>query len=281
MGAVVSATKILRFLQSHRSPATVSQIAKELNLNLSTTFNMLCTLVDEDFVAFDPRGKSYTLSLGVVGLARGALEQSLELRTVEPLLRTFAHRHSVMACVSRRISRDRSLLVAVAESDAPIRLHGRVGTPSPLLLGAAGRIFAAYSDLSESEMLERFTRLHLARSLDFDTFKTQVAEARQTGWAIDDGFYYPGTISVAAPVFDRDRGVTLVCSAIMLNGQFDPKRVTTVARELMELALSAGAPSPDSQPQPEAVPPTEDIGQPVAERALRKPRSQTRSKQPA
>lgn len=241
VGAVVNASQILRFLQATRSPATATQISRDLKMNPSTCFNILRTLIDEDFVDFDNAGKTYTLSLGVVALARGALEQNAGLRTLQPKLQELTLKHGILSVISRRISKDRSVLVAVAESDAPIRIHGRPGTSSPLLLGATGRVYAAYSHFSEAELEERFSQLRLARPLDFQTFLSQVAEVRQTGWAIDDGYYYPGTVSLAAPVFNADGTVTLCCSTILFNGQYDPKRLMSIAMELVDICKSGSS----------------------------------------
>src|SRR6516225_3190540 len=239
VGAVVSASHVLRYLQSTRGPVTATQIARSLKLNPSTCFNLLRTLIYEDFVEFDEASKTYTLSLGILVLAKGALEQNIELRTLQPKLQDFALRHHVMTAVVRRIGNDRSVLVAVCESDLPIRIHGRAGVRSPLLLGAAGRVFAAYADMPEAEMKSRFKLLRLARHLDFQTFLSQVKEVRDTGWALDDGYYYIGTVSIAAPVFNADGKVALCCSAIMFNGQYDSKKTASMALELIEIARSA------------------------------------------
>lgn len=244
VGAVVSAGKVLRYLRASPAPVTVTQIARQLKLNPSTCFNILRTLTEDDFVRFDEASKAYTLSLGVVALAKGALEQSIELKALQPKIQELAHRHSIMMTVWRCISPDRIMLVAAAESDAPVRIHARMGTRSPLLLGAAGRVFTAFANLDKGAMRERFGQLRLARKLDFATYLEQIDEVRQTGWAIDDGYVYPGTVSVAAPVLDANGGVNFCCSAVMFNGQYDPKRVSAIASELCALGRSLAPVAP-------------------------------------
>lgn len=240
VGAVVSASKVLRYLRSSPTPATVTQITRALGLNPSTCFNILSTLIEEDFVHFDAITKTYTISLGVVALAKGALEQSIELKMLQPRIQQIAHRYSIMMTVWRRTSNDRIMLVAVAESDAPVRIHGRLGTRSPLLLGAGGRVFTAYLGLEREDLRERFDKLRFARALDFETYLEQLEEVRQTGWAIDDGYVYPGTVSVAAPVMEPGGALNFCCSAVMFNGQYDPKRVNAIATELCEIGRSLG-----------------------------------------
>lgn len=248
VGAVLNAGKILRFLRATQGPATVTQITRQLKINPSTCFNILRTLIHEDFVQFDPVAKTYQLSLGIVALAQGALAHSTELHLLQPKIQELAQKHKIMVTVWRKISDDRIMLVAAAESDAPVRIHARAGTRSPLLLGASGRVFTAYAGLDRAALKERFHKLRLSRPLDFETFLGQVDDMRRTGWAIDDGYAYSGTLSVAAPVMEPDgRPINFSCSAIMFNGQYDPQRVMSIADELKRIgttlidAAAAGA----------------------------------------
>lgn len=232
VGAVESASKILQYLRSTANPVTVTQITRELSLNSSTCFNLLATLVKEDFVQFDPYTKTYQIGFGVVALAKGALQHSTELRILRPHLEKIARRHDIMATVWRRIGEDRSMLVSTAESEAPLRIHAAIGTRGPLLLGASGRVFAAFLKLSDADMRERFDELRWIRPLSFETYRREVAETLRTGWAIDDGYYYPGTVSVSAPVYDSSATLNFCCSATMFNGQHDLKRINQIADEL-------------------------------------------------
>ncbi len=249
--AVVSASKVLRYLRDASSPVTVTQISRECGLNLSTCFNILRTLIEEDYVQLDATGKTYTLGFGVVALAKGALDQSIELRALAPLIQEFAHQHNVMVTVWRRLHNDRKMLAALATSDAPVRIQGRLGVRSPLIAGASGIVFAACDRMGSEQLRDRFLQLRFARPLDFDTFQSQVAEAQQSGWAIDDGVVTPGTVSVAAPVWNADGSVTFCCSAVMFNGQYDPRRIATIAEELVTLGRSVlpTAPSPSDAGQ--------------------------------
>ena len=232
VGAVVNAAKILRFLRAAQGPATVTQVARAVRANPSTCFNILRTLTHEDFVQFDDTAKTYQLSLGLVALARGALEHSTELQLLEPRIARLAQEHRMMVAIWRKISEDRIMLVAAAESDAPIRIHARVGARSPSLLGASGRVFTAYSRLPRTTLRERFQRLRLSRPLAFETYLHQLDEVRRTGWALDDGYTYAGTVTVAAPVLEPGGALRYTCAAILFNGQYDRQRLGRIAEEL-------------------------------------------------
>ncbi len=235
VGAVVNASKVLRFLRTNAAPATVTQITRAAAINPSTCFNILRTLIEEDLVHFDATAKTYQLGLGLVALARGSLDHSQELHVLKQRIEDLARRHRVTAAIHRKISDDRIVLVAAAESDAPVRIHARAGTRMPLLLGASGRVIAAHAGLSRAELKQRFSELRLVRPLDFETYLEQLDEARRLGWAIDDGYVFPGTVTCAAPVFGVGGTVEFSCSAILFNGQYDVQRVAAIAADLRQI----------------------------------------------
>ena len=247
VGAVMNAATILRFLRVSQGPATVTQITRAVKINPSTCFNILRTLTQADFVQFDETAKTYQLSLGLVALARGALEHSSALHLLQPRIEHMARTHRMMVTVWRKISDDRIMLVAVAESDAPVRIHARTGTRSPLLLGASGRVFAAYCGLGKAALKERFQQLRLARPLEFEVYLKQLEDVRRMGWALDDGYAYPGTITIAAPVHEPGGALNFTCAAILFNGQYDLQRVAAIAEELKQVGntlIEAAPPAP-------------------------------------
>src|SRR5437868_3167252 len=93
VGAVANAATILRFLRTTNGPATVTQITRAVKIYPSTCFNILRTLIQEDFVQFDATAKTYQLSLGLVALAQGALEHSPELHLLKPRIEAIARKH--------------------------------------------------------------------------------------------------------------------------------------------------------------------------------------------
>ena len=232
VGAVVSASKVLRFLRATQGPCTVTQITRAVQINPSTCFNILRTLIQEDFVQFDARSKTYQLSLGLVALARGALEHSPELHLLKPRIEELSGKYRMMVAIWRRISDERMMLVSAAESDAAVRIHAQIGARSPLLLGASGRVFAAYSGMTRQVLKERFQELRLERPLDFKTYLDQLEQVRRTGWAIDDGHATPGTVTIAVPVHGLGGEVNFACAAILFNGQYDLQRTAAIAEDL-------------------------------------------------
>ena len=103
VGALSSGLAILRYLSRTGAGVGVSQVARDLKLNPSTCFNLLKTLVHEGLAVFDGASKSYALGLGLVELAKGALEQASYTRLVRPHLDAIASKHRVTATLWQRV----------------------------------------------------------------------------------------------------------------------------------------------------------------------------------
>lgn len=72
---LVGGLSVLRYLAAAQTPVGVSRIARDLELNPSTCFNLLKTLVHEGLAVFDETTKTYSVGLGLLALAKGTLER--------------------------------------------------------------------------------------------------------------------------------------------------------------------------------------------------------------
>ena len=235
--SVAAAIRILRHLAACRTPQGVTPLARALSLNTSTCFNILRTLAAGELVRFDPGTKAYALDLGLVDLARAAFTQGEELGRVLPLMRQLALRHGVTVTFWRSAGPDRMVLALVAESDQVMRIRMGVGQRLPLLIGAMGRVAAAYGGLGEAELRRRFDALRWQRAFPFEEFLRQVEETRVRSWAVDDGHYVRGVTTISAPV--REASSLSAVSATMFGAQHGPAMLARIGAELVALAVDA------------------------------------------
>ncbi|MBL6457402.1 IclR family transcriptional regulator [Belnapia sp. T6] len=234
--AVAAAIRILRHLAASRAPLGVTPLARALGLNTSTCFNILHALAQGELVRIDPEAKSYTLDFGLVDLARAAFAQGAKLGQVQPLLRQLALRHGVTVTFWRPAGPDRMVLTQVAESDQVMRIRMGVGQRLPLLIGAMGRVAAAFGGMEAPELRRRFEALRWQRPFSFEEFMRQVEETRQRGWALDEGHYVLGVTTLSAPVMESDQ--LSVVSASMFGVQHGPAMLAQIGEELTALAAN-------------------------------------------
>lgn len=236
VGALVSGLSVLRYLAGSTPPVGVTRIARDLGLHASTCFNLLKTLVHEGLVNFDEPTKTYTIGLGIVELAKGALEQTAYVRMVHPYLQEVAASHAVTATLWHRTSGDRVVLLDRADNDSTIRVHMSIGQRLPMYLAALGRCMAAYSRLSDAELRDKFQALRWDDGPSFEDYLAEVALARETGYAVDAGRYVKGVTTVSAAVLDADQLPIMAISAVGFSGQLDAAEIQAVGEQLKRSA---------------------------------------------
>ena len=228
VGALVSGLAVVRYLAASPSPVGVTRIARELELNASTCFNLLKTLVHEGLVNFDDATKTYTIGLGVVELAKGALEQSSYVRMIQPYLREIAETFRVTATLWHRTRGDRVVLLDRADHEAAVRVHMSIGQRLPMYVAALGRCMAAHSGLSTEDLRGHFEQLRWADGPSFPTYLKEVEQARKLGYAVDNGSYAKGVTTVSAPVLDEAHKAIMAISAVGFYGQLSNAEIKAV-----------------------------------------------------
>lgn len=238
VGAAAGAVRILQHLARSPEPVGLTPLARALGLNVSTCLNLLRTLAEFGLVRANVGAKTYQIGLGVLDLARGILTLGGAAAAVQPMMREIALRHGVTVTLWRRVSTDRMVLTNIVENDRLMRIRMSIGQRLPLLIGAGGRVMAAYAGFDEAELRRRFEELRWHRQPTFEAYLRQIEETRRQGWAMDDGAHVQGTLTVAAPVVDDRGAVNLVCSGTMFGEQHDRVTVFRVAEDLKGLCES-------------------------------------------
>lgn len=238
VGSVASAMRILDLLAESPSALRLKDIAGPLGINTSTCLNILRTLAASGMVAHDVPNKTYGPGLGLVSLARSALSRNERVRIGEPLLRDVARRYGVTAMLWQRTGRDKMILLAVATGEDAWRIQVQVGSRAPILQGSMGRLMITRANLSPEEQRAGFDALKWDRAISFDTFMEQARQARERGWASDEGYFNRSMISISAPVVDRAGNCDAVITAAMFAGQHDEQSRTLIASEIMRAALA-------------------------------------------
>ena len=203
---VVNAIRILRFLSESAAPERAVDIARKLEINPSTCFNILRTLVNEDMVDFSPMSKRYSAGLGLARLVEQFVTQGQKVQMAKPLLENFAARSKVTVTLWRRMGNDRIVIVSSAACPTDVRIDMTEGQRLPILMGASGRLFASQLDLQS------------------DTIKSMF-----------DGYFSIGILAVAAPVYSSSGNIDFTVSAVMFRGQKNDAEIAELGESLCTL----------------------------------------------
>ncbi len=204
--AISRAAAILRLLGKSNAPVGLQTIAKELGLVPSTCLYVLRALVAEEFVAFDPDTKRYSLEAGVLTLARQWLRRNQFTDLVQPTLDHSSRSFDVTMLGVQIVGLDHIIVVAASQAGNNFQISAQIGSRFPALISATGRCIAAFGEYAIEDLEERFTALRWDEPPSLEEWKAQVEQTREQGFAVDAGNYISGVTVLAAPVWKtRDR----------------------------------------------------------------------------
>lgn len=232
VGALYSGIKILRYLSACKSPVGVTQVARDLELNPSTCFNLLRTLAHEKLVIFNPEIKTYQIGLGLVEIAQSALNSASLVRMIQPVMDEVSATHRITVTLWQKMEDNRVMLIANAESDSYISIHMSIGQRLPMFIGALGRCFAAFSELSKGELKKAYFKIRVQDPVAIDEWLESLESVKLKGFAIDEGHFSKGFTTLSAPIFDSENRPYMAISAVAVSAQLSEEQTLDIAMSL-------------------------------------------------
>ncbi|MCP1337046.1 IclR family transcriptional regulator [Futiania mangrovi] len=231
--AVTRAIAILRRLGGSDEPLGVQQIARDLGLVPSTCLHILRVLKDEGLVAFDPVSKRYFIDVGILSIARSAIEKNPFASLIQPKLDDLAKSFGLTAIAVKLVEPTSMVVVALSQVPLPFRLQVDLGSRFPALISATGRCFAAFNTPDEAMLRKGFAALNWDNPPEFATWREEVRQAREQGYAVDRGNYISGVTVVAVPFFDDRNRMNHGMVVIGISERVATIGVPALAREML------------------------------------------------
>ena len=237
---VTRSIAILRLLGRAKTPMGVKAISQALGLVPSTSLHILRVLVAEEMVKVDA-AKQYSLGMGMLSLARTALQGSDFATTVQPRIDELSRRYAVTAIGVELPNLDHMIVVALSQTQAPVRLHVDIGSRFPALISATGRCVAAFSGQPPAEIDKRFRALRWHNAPSHETWRKEVDAARRQGFSIDRGNYIAGVTVVAVPVLNAAGTISQTIVSVGISSQLDRATSVALAHDMLEAARAVAA----------------------------------------
>jgi IclR family KDG regulon transcriptional repressor len=198
----------------------ISDISGHLELNKSTVFNILHTLMELKVLECQPDGK-FALGTCFFMLGNMAGKRSALIQTVHPYLQTINEKTKLSAFLGLR-SDLQAILIDKVDSAYGIKVSSEIGMRMPSLAGAG--IKAMLSQLSDEEIDEILARAELKKYtpysvLDKAVYKQEILEVRRQGIAYDREEYIEGMIAFAIPINANRRDFQVAIWAVGLTHQ--------------------------------------------------------------
>ena len=233
--AVSRAISILKLLASIPDSMGVNAIARQLNMAPSSCLSILRALTNEGLVQLSPINKQYSLGLGLLTLAHDMLGRNPFAPLVEPELKIIANQYGATATAVELDSRERMVVVAVAQAPTFLQIQVGVGSRFPAYISATGRCIAAQSDLSVAQLKQRFNSLKWQSPPTFEQWLKEVALAKTKAIAVDVGNYICGFTIVASLVNSPD-GKHRAISVVSVSEQLQGKKLLSLQKDTKHAA---------------------------------------------
>ncbi len=200
-----AADVLLLFSDENAGVLGVTEIADLTGFSKAVVHRILNSLKASNFITVDPETKRYGLGPAAVSLGLTYLE-GLDVRTMaRPVMAELGRRSNETVTLSIRHGWERSYIDQVIPS-IEVRMVVQIGETFPLHAGASSKaMLAALSDAEVDEYLERELRSLTDNTVvDPEQLRAQLAEIRESGYAISRSERRAGAAALAAAILDHE-----------------------------------------------------------------------------
>ncbi len=200
--AVERALAILECFRRDVGALGISEIAREVHLNVSTAHRLARALVHAGFMEQEPNTERYRLGAAIAVLGQRALEQS-GYALAQPILSRLTERTGESTTLGVRRGEE-VLVVERAASPLPLRFDHTTGAELNMHVSAMGKVLLAFSQGDPTDIVARLPQLTRFTKRTITARSALVAEltrTRERGYAINLEERYEGVNAIAAPVF--------------------------------------------------------------------------------
>jgi IclR family transcriptional regulator, KDG regulon repressor len=206
--AVERALQILKSFDDKHPERGVSEIAESVGLHKATTHRILATLLNFGFVERTMDGLKYRLGVQLVDLGFKVSRRMDLRREAMPFITKLALQ--INEAVDLSIWNQSTVLyIEMIQSQHALTVSATPGQRLPAYCTASGKVFLSH--LSEEELNQSLAiPLHPSTKntiTSINALKSELAQVRKQGYALDNEEYEYGVRAVAAPVLNLQNQV--------------------------------------------------------------------------
>lgn len=207
---------ILNLIAQSEKALTITEISKLLNMPKSSTFAILYTLVKKDYLTIEnEKLKTFKLGLKLFQAGVSFLSNNSFISIAHPFLeRTMEESgETVFLAIEEQ---GQLVYLDKAEQPSSVRTTIRLGfSKNPIYCSALGKaLLASFTDNKVKEIIGDGKLLSITQNTvkNYNALIKQLNEARQRGYAMENGEGDPGVNCVAAPIYDNSNKAVAVIS---------------------------------------------------------------------
>ncbi len=217
--------KILHLLSKSNKPLSLNEITAHFDIDRSSIFRLLGTLVQNNFVYQDSETKKYMLGFKIMELS-GAFGEQTKIETfLRPVLKSVSertHQNTHLAILDGL----EVVFIAVEQPRQNLSMHISVGTREPAWATALGKILLAFKPNDEFKRLMRsvsFKKFTPNTITSQSEYQNHLQEIVRHKYAVDNEEYRKGILCIAVPVFNHRGAVEYSIGISGAREQISPK----------------------------------------------------------
>jgi len=203
---VVEKTIRILGVLSDGKPKTLTEISHEVDINTSTTYRILTTLTNYNFLENNKQSGVYRLGLACLELARSYRIGSELLRVAKPELEILRDETKETVHLAALDGMEIVYLDKLESLHAIGLMSSRVGRRAPAYCTGIGKALLAYvppEDLQAIMEVISFKRFTEKTIVDPTDLLEHLKEIKARGYALDQGEHEYDVRCVAVPIFDQ------------------------------------------------------------------------------
>lgn len=240
--AVLHAVAILQHLRANGNrPQAMMEIARALQINNSTCFNILRTLARARLLDYEPDTRKYTLGSGLVELATMVDDHSQSLNSAMLYAERVAAEVHECCLIVKKANDDSFLVVGRAEGSGGLKLTAEIGDRLPPYGAVLSKAYFAWCDDDEvNRMLSAHGLPARTESsiTGYADFKRELERTRRRGYSTSIGEYYAEYNAVGVPILNADGRPVLVLAVTGLASRIPPHVMPFVGGRLRRASLA-------------------------------------------
>jgi IclR family acetate operon transcriptional repressor len=218
--------------------ATLSDLAREMDIPTATTHRILTTLQSHGFTAFDEERQEWAIGLEAYRTGASFLKRNSVLEIGRPVMRRLMQESGETANLAVPDGAE-VVFVGQVETQNPIRAFFPPGTRTSMHASGIGKaILAAMSTRGLERAIEQttFTAFTPQTNASPTALATDLESIRARGWSHDHEERYTGMSCIGAAIFNERREP---CAGISVSGptvRFEAARVAELGEMVVQAA---------------------------------------------
>jgi DNA-binding IclR family transcriptional regulator len=217
INSIIRASNILKCLSGGKTHFKISELARHLGLDRSTTYRILLSLESTGFVEKNEKAGTYSLGLAAFEIGNAYLRQTDLIRVSKPIMADLAQK--VQETVHLAVLSDTEI-VYVDKVDSPrsLGVMSKIGQRAPVYCTALGKTLLAFQPEDEqSRILHkiRLTPLTPRTITSKQKLREELGGIRRQGYALDRREIEEDVECIGAPIRNH---IGDVIAAISISG---------------------------------------------------------------